>query len=154
MTYTRGNCKFNFVPCSVIHILFAGNIMNMFALQTPCPVEQLKDKGRENSKAQLRRWINAGLISGSAKDSIAPFVHMVGCIAIEGQQPHRSGRETFLLRKGGDWEKCQKNLGALPGSLEDLHSTQKTFHCIFWGSNQVCLKLRKQKSECRTEGDI
>lgn len=80
MTCTRGNCKFNFVLCSVIHILFAGNIMNMFALQTPCPVEQLKDKERENSKVQLRRWINAGLISCSAKDSIVPFV----CICLEG----------------------------------------------------------------------
>lgn len=69
MTCTRGNCKFNFVPCSAIHILFAGNIMNVFALQTPCPVKQLKDKGRENSKVQLGRRINVGLISLSAKDS-------------------------------------------------------------------------------------
>lgn len=69
MTCTRGNCKFNFVPCSAIRILFAGKIMNVFALQTSCPVEQFKDKGRENSKVQLGRSINAGLIRGSAKDS-------------------------------------------------------------------------------------
>lgn len=126
MTCTRGNCKFNFVPCSVIHILFAGNIMNVFALQTPCPVEQLKDKERENRKAQLRRWINAGLISGSAKDSIVRFVWMVRWIEIEGQLPHGSSRGnwllSFLLRKGEVWGKCRKNPGTLPSSLEDLHS--------------------------------
>ena len=99
MTCTRGNCKFNFVPCSVIHILFAGNIMNMFALQTPCPVEQLKDKGSENSKVQLRRWINAGLISCSAKDSIVPFVcmHLVESVYAGGQHPCESNRENQLF---------------------------------------------------------
>lgn len=75
MTSTRGNCKFNFVPCSAIHILFAGNIMNMFALQTPCPVDQFTDKGRENSKVQLGRSISAGLTSSSAKDSFTTFIH-------------------------------------------------------------------------------
>jgi hypothetical protein len=47
MTCTRESCKFNFVPCSAIPILFSGNIMNVFALQTPHPVEQLKDKERK-----------------------------------------------------------------------------------------------------------
>jgi len=49
--------------------------MNVFALQTPCPVDQFKDKGRENSKVQLGRSINAGLISSSAKDSFTTFIH-------------------------------------------------------------------------------
>lgn len=80
MTYTRGNCKFNFVPCSAIHILFAGNIMNVFALQAPYPEEQLKDKKKENSKAQFGGWgwINAGLIRVSAKDSFVLYVHREG----------------------------------------------------------------------------
>lgn len=48
--------------------------MNVFALQTPCPVDQFKDKGRENSKVQLGRSINAGLIGSLAKDSFTTFI--------------------------------------------------------------------------------
>jgi hypothetical protein len=75
MTHTRDSCKFNFVPCSEIPILFAGNIMNVFALQSPYLVEQLEDKERENSKAQLGRWIKTGLIRNSAKDRQMSFVY-------------------------------------------------------------------------------
>lgn len=49
--------------------------MNVFALQTPQPVDQFKDKGRENSKVQLERSINAGLTSSSAEDSFTTFIH-------------------------------------------------------------------------------
>lgn len=52
----------------MIPILFAGNIMNVFALQTPYPSEQLEDKEKENTRAQLGSWIKTGLIRSSAKD--------------------------------------------------------------------------------------
>lgn len=93
MTSTRGNCKFNFVPCSANHILFAGNIMNVFTLYTPCPVDQFKDKGRENSKVQLGRSINAGLTSSSAKDSFTTLTHKG-----QGREGDRSPQKEQRIR--------------------------------------------------------
>lgn len=93
MTCTRESCKFNFVPCSVIPILFAGNIMNMFALQTPRPVEQLEEKERENRKAQLGIWIKTELIRGSAKDRHMPFV----CVCVSSFQ--KSTKQEMIIKE-------------------------------------------------------
>lgn len=133
--------------------------MNMLALQTPCPAEQLKDKERENSKAQLRRWINAGLISGSAKASVVPFVDVCACThkhthlhtflwtggQIVAQHPQGSNRGILsfssswrrLTRfKDKGWRKGQKQPGTLPSSLADSHTAHWAGYCIGQSPNK------------------
>lgn len=96
MTCTREICKFNFVPCRAIPILNAGNIMNVFALQTPNPVEQLEDKEREKSKAQLGRWIKNGLIKSSTKDRHMPFACACVCMNFFS---HKSTEQEMLIKE-------------------------------------------------------
>ena len=98
MTCTRESYKFNFDPCSVIPILFAGNILNMFALQTPHPVEQLEDTESENRKAQLGRWIKTGLIRGSAKDRHMPCL----CVCVYIYRfffPQKSIKQEMVIKE-------------------------------------------------------
>lgn len=82
----------------MIPILFAGNIMNMFALQTPYPVEQLEDTERENRKAQLGIWIKTGLIRGSAKDRHMPCLCVCVCIYIY-IFPQKSTKQEMVIKE-------------------------------------------------------
>lgn len=72
--------------------------MNMFALQTPYPVEQLEDTERENRKAQLGIWIKTGLIRGSAKDRHMPCLCVCVCIYIY-IFPQKSTKQEMVIKE-------------------------------------------------------